>query len=955
MNICPPHCLEAMETQHHGDWIPINFAGKDPWKLAKTHQGRVKLWTHHDVGCYDKDYSLMWPLSKAEDIKDFVQLLLKNIVPGTLVQAEFRSQSRVDFREAPFNQVHALPTLSTSLEGVHAVGLKKELWEDQRRALKALMDMERSPATQEIVFQAFARAPEELFLKRDHFACLRRDFCMSRLSPEQRSRFLNLPLSKAKIVMEEPGLIVDQVDDGARRKVSICWTFPDEEVFVVNVEQKHVCPRPTLDGPLQVPGRAVRLLRGDSRHCIGPGDTGLVLSCNGSLATVFFPQCRSWTGPVDRLAAATSPFFADVELRVVVKYELRGSICAQAMGWGKTALIIALIRKSFEEAESLGRARETSLIIVPSKIFRQWENELQAWLELRREIRNEAARGRPMQTSDGSLRIWACADMRDFNRQSSEDAFSIDVLLIPSSIFASKQFLGMCETLLRGRIWTRVILDEAHEIANLPDPVQKSILALRRSFTHLLTGTPQQGIGALGAARLALLMNVSLSSDKLLQSPTFRLNEDTLVNLMASHFFSKTTLTDESPFDLPVEYRELWVQLTKAEEVIYNNLKYHHGRAPSQRQLLELCSCFVQEGSRSAYKEVKVLTDLREKDLELLQARVMGHLSVALFLAQILDKVEGLLKRLEQLRCPPREESRIDTWLTGKARIQQLLLKMVEEEAPEQLARRMPSTEDIRGTVTQSFVIAVRAYAMHRREAHQSSGEQVRVAGMDEVAEAALKEQLSLYLSHDFVEVGEALKALEFLQRSLRELKEVGTSCPVCLDALDNGEATCMPQCGHSFHETCLACSIQEKKSCPTCRQLVSGIYVTKPPDPWLKYGTKVKQIIGTLKQIMTDYPGERILVFVQFKSMRKNLELAFKEFKVPFLTLCGSTRSQGASIDRWQTGADPADFVMMLSCEEHNSGITLTRARHRLSVQSTTTYMFTYRERGREQVRTIE
>jgi SWI/SNF-related matrix-associated actin-dependent regulator of chromatin subfamily A3 len=165
----------------------------------------------------------------------------------------------------------------------------------------------------------------------------------------------------------------------------------------------------------------------------------------------------------------------------------------------------------------------------------------------------------------------------------------------------------------------------------------------------------------------------------------------------------------------------------------------------------------------------------------------------------------------------------------------------------------------------------------------------------------------------------------------MKELAGGGGSCPICLDGLENGEGTVMTSCGHAFHKDCIEESLKSRGQCPNCRQQVLEVCSTTPPtpvDPYLKYGTKVKVMIQQLKDIMRDYPGDRLLLFVQYKDMRKKLEQAFREFEVPFLTLSGSARTQGNAITRWQSGQDPDDFLMMLSCEEHNSGITLTRAR---------------------------
>jgi SNF2 family DNA or RNA helicase len=184
---------------------------------------------------------------------------------------------------------------------------------------------------------------------------------------------------------------------------------------------------------------------------------------------------------------------------------------------------------------------------------------------------------------------------------------------------------------------------------------------------------------------------------------------------------------------------------------------------------------------------------------------------------------------------------------------------------------------------------------------------------------------------NEYSTIGSVKKALDFLHKSVLSLDH---TCPICLEELANGEESCITDCGHAFHRICLETSLKQRNHCPSCRSKNATMYSTKEVlavvDPWLKYGTKMQTMVRKLKEIMIDYPGERLLLFVQFRNMRKKLEAAFQEFNVPFLNLSGTTQQQGATITRWQSGSCVSDFLMMLSCEEHNSGVTLTSARLR-------------------------
>lgn len=944
------------------EWREVVMEGFDPWLLAKLQlTPRVKLWRRAGISlCATVDASTLWSrydgrfglATEPQTLQKLVQAMLINTQRGTLLRAEFRLREHPPELEESAALLYDLPSLCQTAATTPASSppprLEKELRRDQVAALELLVARETSPPQQEVTLQAVARVPLAPLIAPGHSAVLKRHCSLGAFPPAKRSEFARLTFDECQVVMNTPGVIQPRAATAATLKpdhLELTWSLSASRPrsFRTSVKRTLVHPRPAPNRGLSIEvGQTVKLPQGDARHGIRPEDTGVLLRLQPPLAHVIFPQCHDWCGEARLLAPSTGVFCFVLEVRLVVNYELRGSICAQDMGWGKTALMLALVQRGAEEAARAARG-ERNLIVVPPKVFRQWLAESITWLGLQ-----EVPKNRCLRFPHGELCVWPCADYRefkklDFKKLMTEEALA--VLLVPSSLFSSKTFDSACLTWFRDVKWTRLIVDEAHEIVNLPERAQEVLLQIPRRFTHLLTATPQPEPGAMGVARLAFLLGVSLSADAERLCEWYSFSLDPLVNRMAANFLRESALAQGTAFELPVEQRLVYVELSRAEAVIYENFVSHQERAPTTRQLLELCSHFTQTGATNAFQEISVLIDQRARELEQLQARAKGALAMMALLALGLGEVDSLRARLDQAQCPIKE-TRQRAWMEGKrevhACVEDLLL-----QSPKTLLRLLPgSVADLRRGADTSNLLSKLGRALTDKGgepvnekvtqrvlapffADYSGAEGQGIFGDHAPsAKAALKEQLQHYLTQDFLELGISKLSLLFLRRSLQDLRDEGGVCPVCLESLHNGEATCMPQCCHSFHENCLVSSYRSSDACPICRQAISGIYATKAADPWPKYGSKIQVAIETLQAIMRDYPGERALVFVQFKTMRRKLELAFKEFKVPFLTLSGSASAQGTVVERWQNGHDPSDFVMMLSCEEHNSGITLTRAR---------------------------
>jgi len=487
------------------------------------------------------------------------------------------------------------------------------------------------------------------------------------------------------------------------------------------------------------------------------------------------------------------------------------------------------------------------------------------------------------------------------------------------------------------RRWARLILDEAHELCDASAAVQRAVLAVaaKSDAVHLLSATPERGDGSCGAASLALLFKAALcprAPDQL----SFVHHGDAETTAAAAAFFRSVARTKASPFELPVTEHVVRVQLTQAEKVLYAHAKESY---VGRRALLELCCCFVVTAS-SAAKEIGVLVRKKNQELVDWSCRTLSQVGLLDLLARSAGETELLRTRRAALQCT---RGSSELWEMGRREAEELF-DGVHGSEPGYVAEGVVA-QHLVGAKTRCLLAATTAaFGENLRRLYAPPPHE------PEKVREALDEQL-LLLGQSYCAYGALRKSLLFLEKSLEELAAGGGSCPVCLDGLENGEAVSMTSCGHAFHADCIAEVRRSQTSCPTCRQPGAEVYATKPPapvDPWLKYGTKVKAIIEKLKEIMREHPGERLLLFAQYRCVRKKLEQAFREFGVPFLTLCGSTREQGAAVTRWQSGRHADDFVMMLSCEEHNSGITLTRARRAGQLERG-------RERGRERERQRE
>ncbi|CAE8615486.1 unnamed protein product [Polarella glacialis] len=210
---------------------------------------------------------------------------------------------------------------------------------------------------------------------------------------------------------------------------------------------------------------------------------------------------------------------------------------------------------------------------------------------------------------------------------------------------------------------------------------------------------------------------------------------------------------------------------------------------------------------------------------------------------------------------------------------------------------------------------------------------------------------------HNLHELQDAMASLEFFRRTLRLLRENASpeerQCSICLDEGLALSKLAITPCSHVFCLSCLRSTVEQFKTCSICRTplkikdvapVLGELQSEKNAFPSTsssssssaarygelgKYGSKIAEMIKTLKQIRVDDPLAKIIVFSQFDDIKIKLRSAFEEFGLPVAILQGSASRRDGTILQWQNDPQALQYILLLSLEHSASGTNLTAASH--------------------------
>ena len=160
------------------------------------------------------------------------------------------------------------------------------------------------------------------------------------------------------------------------------------------------------------------------------------------------------------------------------------------------------------------------------------------------------------------------------------------------------------------------------------------------------------------------------------------------------------------------------------------------------------------------------------------------------------------------------------------------------------------------------------------------------------------------------------------------------TECLICMNQI-GGRVVSMLPCLHSFCAICAAKLFQRhnQTSCPVCRNnthrrevctFVCAEQVTlgashKYGKLREKFGSKICAVIQQVAQILTDFPGDKILVFGQWHDLLRQLSSAMPKH-IRHVFLDGALSQRCEQIEDFRN--KPSLRVMLLSSESQASGM---------------------------------
>ena len=180
-------------------------------------------------------------------------------------------------------------------------------------------------------------------------------------------------------------------------------------------------------------------------------------------------------------------------------------------------------------------------------------------------------------------------------------------------------------------------------------------------------------------------------------------------------------------------------------------------------------------------------------------------------------------------------------------------------------------------------------------------------------------------------------RTYNYLKTAVDSLHNKETTCPICLDNIENGQVT-ITKCGHKF---CWDCIFETHKSkehhnfkCPSCNTMLATneIYLVDEKNNELSElgtlihkikSTKIGNIIHFLKNDTKN--TDKIILFSQWDELLHKVGNILSEYKFKIVYCQGSVFQRKRAISSFQK--DPDVRIIMLSSRNAASGINLTMA----------------------------
>lgn len=675
-------------------------------------------------------------------------------------------------------------------------------------------------------------------------------------------------------------------------------------------------------------------------------------------------------------------------------FEIAGGVLCDPVGSGKTLVCLTLCAAGPPPriGVAVGSDRlplEATLVLCPENVHSQWVSEVRKWelsgllavLPLRTVADLRAAPLRDAGIRDGRHRVviapysllLATAGAAEFLSPQAADAAAWSKIMQAQQ--SKTRWAGMALDCYR---WSRVVLDEFHELAQGRGRLHLAVSALRSDARFGLTGTPE-----------AMLQNSMRSAARLFGAECE--TQESALRFVRTFF-----RTNAVELDIEVRHVDHIVELAPTERSLYVQrardlglLNYAPlvdatqplGEGEIQRlgALVRMCSHFRPGGiavtrheQDSAAAAAEELLAEKRKGVAAAWAKAGEHGMVyneaQLMAAEDRDAAAG-----GPAKPPPFPEVTIvvagasHTALARNAegapgvtrmRSAAAVVSIRRPGTPEAVARRRP--EAVTG-VTRQVSVRDRARDWPPTKHATTSAPSTDTAERTRLRLAHCRERLAA--SHG--RVADAERSANFLSQVWRLMTSSEADreqqCPICIDDYEVRSKGALFPCGHLFCEECSRGLAESASSsltgacglrCPVCRTqhapkdiaLVRNLRLWKDceEDDVLsprrqsvlaarraEFGCKISAVVETLLDIRR--LGEKAILFCQWADLEDRVAEALEAtgVEVSQLSRCNDVFQRTQCIEAFQDGGSQGPQVMLLSYEHSASGTHLTAASH--------------------------
>lgn len=618
---------------------------------------------------------------------------------------------------------------------------------------------------------------------------------------------------------------------------------------------------------------------------------------------------------------------------------IRGGVLADDVGLGKTFSIIGLIMERYINTN------QPSLVICPSRLCKQWDEEFSKSCKLKTKI---------------------ISSITQFRKLNETTLNSLDVIIMSYNFLTSPKYIEFYEKtenennicVLHNFKWNRIILDEGHEYICVKSNKNKKINNIRNylnklnsNFRWICSGTPYSNY--LNSWEILSYVcdfennneenknNYHHVYDKLIQS-VFRKN-------------TKESVQNQISIPNPVIEND-FLDMSQIERLIYDSA------LNNKEKRIELCNHILVSDEHINILGNKPLplneiydkmTKYHNKQLEKYKTRIDNTQKSIL---KINTKIENMNNQFTQ---------EIQLWWNSLDLLNELekyksyesSSEIIDSNLTEFINYNIPidnliDPEILKNLFNLTLKIKKFIYTQEKLEKDDIESKmlnlimsQSKIQEMKSKIDDDLikfdsdldKEKDKIIEYQDLYTQNEAkLKIFLSLEEKIKETE----SCPICLDDLDNLTKTITP-CGHFFCSTCITGVFNTNNSslyttknkylnCPLCRYKFSTqeLTVIKPDIENLveQLGTKMSHLINYLNNLLDD-KSNRIIVFSRWDSMLKMISKVFNDKDINHIFLNGSINVLNGRIKKFKI--DQNIRVVLLSSDKSPSGLNLTEANH--------------------------